>query len=79
MEDAEEKCGDPTRRPEGDFKAVPCADRTDETSSIGDHLGSCVITCGELERVWQVYSGTIEDIAPFCPEGFFTPDGEKVE
>ncbi len=51
VEAAQEKC---TPR-DGDFKPVPCADRGAETDPIGDLKGTCVVGCGELERVWYIY------------------------
>jgi hypothetical protein len=77
--DAEAKCAE---REDGFYKSVSCAERPDETSEIdgdGEYKGACVIACGDLEYIWLVYSGTAEEIAPYCPEGFFLPNGEKVE
>jgi hypothetical protein len=68
---AEEKCAG---REDGIYKAVPCSERSDETSEIdgdGEYKGACVISCGDQERIWQVYSGEAADISPYCPEGFF--------
>jgi hypothetical protein len=51
-----EKCAP---REEPDFKPVSCADRKDETDLIDDDgvlRGTCVVRCGDDERVWYIYS-----------------------
>ena len=76
--DAEGKCA---TRTDGVYEAAPCEDRGDETSEIdgdGVYKGACIIACGDLEYIWQIYSGTAEDIAPFCTEGFILPNGEPL-
>jgi hypothetical protein len=53
---AAEKCAP---REDPDFKPLSCADRKDETDLIdGDGVlrGTCVVRCGEDERVWYIYS-----------------------
>jgi hypothetical protein len=51
-----EKCAP---RDDSDFKPLSCADRKDETDLIDDDgvlRGTCVVRCGEDERLWYIYS-----------------------
>ncbi len=76
VQSAEEKC---EPRQDGNFKPLSCADRKDETDLIdGDGVfkGTCVISCGEEERVWQVYSDApgssgLDDMSTYCSMGWF--------
>jgi hypothetical protein len=75
VEAGQEKC-DP--RDSSDFKPLSCADRKDETDLIDDDgvfKGTCVVSCGDDERVWKIYSDPppeagIDDISGFCSMGW---------
>lgn len=69
---------------DGLFKPLSCADRKDETDVIdgdGELKGTCVISCGDDERVWQIYSNPppetgIDDMSTFCSKGWIPPASE---
>jgi hypothetical protein len=68
VETAEEKC---TPRQESNFKPLSCEDRKDETDLIDDDgvfKGTCVVSCGDDERVWKIYS----DMPPEAPGDDFS-------